>query len=166
MINSTNKTNSTQYPIAVINKTVVSLEICLSIITVVLNLLNIVLVSISTNKQKTYSNIIFLLNTITDFIVWFITIPGDVFLTFTNWSWTYGIILCVVYKTIDYANTNFSLMLLLLITMHRFLQLKDPFKQKEEMNRWRWTLICMLFVFNYGVWFVIWCVYFYKEEIC
>ena len=91
-------------------------------------------------------------------------IPGDVIISYTNWNWTNNIIVCVIYKTFDYANSNFSLMLLLLITIHRLLQLKDPYKQKEEMNRLRWILIFMLFLLNYAVWFIIWYVYFNKKE--
>ena len=55
-------------------------------------------------------------------------------------------------------------MLLLVITIHRFLQLKEPFKQKEEMNRRRWLFILMLLILNYGVWFAIWYIYFNKDE--
>ena len=162
--NVTNETNSTQDSIIGIEMDVLAIEISLSIIIVVLNLLNVVLISIRTSKQRTYSNIIFLLNTIADFIVGFISIPGDVIISYTNWNWTNNIIVCVIYKTFDYANSNFSLMLLLLITIHRLLQLKDPYKQNEEMNRLRWILIFMLFLLNYAVWFIIWYVYFNKKE--
>ena len=162
--NVTNETNSTKYSISEIDKTVVGIEISLSIITVTLNLLNMILISISIRKKKTYSNILFLLISFTDFIVGIISIPGDVYLTYSGWTWTYSIIVCVLYKTFDYANTNFSLMLLLVITIHRWLQLKDPFKQKEEMNRRRWMLIASLLLFNYAVCFALWCNYFYKDE--
>ena len=162
--NLSNETNSIKDSTIEINTPIVTIEICLSIFVVVLNLLNIVLISIRTSKQTTYSNIIFLLNSIADFIVGFISIPGDVIITYTNWNWTNNIIVCVIYKTFDYANGNFSLMLLLVITIHRLLQLRDPFKEKEEMNRWRWLLIFILFVLNYVIWFLIWYVYFSKEE--
>ena len=162
--NQTNETNSTEDPTIEINTVVIGIEICLSIMTIILNLLNIVLISMSLSGKRTYSNIIFLLNTITDLIVGLISIPGDIVLGYMDWSWTYGAIVCVFYKTFDFANSNFSLMLLLVITIHRFLQLKDPFKQKEQMNRRRWLLIFMLFILNYGVWFAIWYIYFNKEE--
>jgi hypothetical protein len=162
--NFTNEFNSTEDSIFVIDTAVIIIEICLSIITVILNLLNIVLISICINQKKTYSNIIFLLNSIADFIVGLISLPGDVVLAYTDGDWRYSIIICVFYKTFDFANSNFSLMLLLVITIHRLLQLKDPFKQKEEMNRWRWVLIFMLLAFNYGVWLAFWYIYFHKKE--
>ena len=158
------KQNSTKDSTIEIDTPIVTIEIGFSIFVVVLNLLNIVLISIRTTKQRTYSNIIFLLNSIADFIVGFISIPGDVIISYTNWNWTNSIIVCVIYKTFDYANGNFSLMLLLVITIHRLLQLKDPFKEKEVMNRQRWILLFMLVLLNYGVWFIIWYAYFNKEE--
>ena len=159
--NLTNETNSTEGSISDIDITVFAIEICLSVLAVALNLLNILLISKTITKKKTFSNIIFLIISITDFIVGCISIPGDAVLTYIG-SWPY--LICVFYKTFDYANGNFSLMLLLVITMHRWLQLKDPFKQKEEMNRCRWLLILILLVLNYGVWLAIWCIYFYNEE--
>ena len=162
-MNLSNNTNSTHNSIE-IDTTIFIIEISLSIITVALNLLNIALISISTSKEKTFSNIIFLLNTITDFVVGLISVPGYAFQTFTQGNRKFNSMVCVIYKTFDYANSNFSLMLLLVITIHRWLQLKDPFKQKEEMNRWRWLLIFIILVFNYIIWFVIWYFYFEKGE--
>ena len=131
---------------------IIIIEIFISFISITLNLLCIVLISITLGKKRTYSNIIFLLISIADFIVGLISIPGDIFLTYSNKKMPLGIIVCLFYKTFDYGNSGFSLMLLLVITVHRFLQLKDPFKQKEQMNRWRWMLILLLFFSNYGVW--------------
>lgn len=164
MNNSTNEFNSTEDSTTEIDTIVVTIEIFISIISVILNLLNIILISISITWKKTYSNVIFLLNSITDVLVGFISIPGDVVLTYTGGSWTYSFIICAFYKTFDYANSNFSLMLLLVITTHRLLQLKDPFKQREEMTRRRYALIFILLVINYGAWFAIWSFYFNKEE--
>ena len=165
-VNLTNELfNSTENSIAEdIDTASIILEIFLSIIAVLLNTLSIALISVSIRKKRTYSNIIFLLINITDFISGLISIPGDVALSYSNWSWTYSTIICVFYKTFDFGNGNFSLMLLLVITIHRWLQLKCPFKEKEEMNRRRWMLILMLFVFNYGIWFGIWYIYFNKDE--
>ena len=159
--NLTNETNSTEGSISDIDITVFVIEICLSFVATSLNLLNMLLISKTITKKKTFSNIIFLLISITDLIVGCISIPGDVVFTYID---SFPYVSCVFYTTFDYANGNFSLMLLLVITMHRWLQLKDPFKQKEEMNRCRWLLIVMLLVFNYGVWLAIWCIYFYNEE--
>ena len=130
MNNSTNEFNSTEGTKTELDTIYVIIEIFISIISVMLNLLNIVLISISITKKKTYSNIIFLLNSITDILVGLIGIPGDVVLTYTNGYWPYNIIICVLYEMFNYANNNFSLMLLLVITIHRLLQLKNPFKQR------------------------------------
>jgi hypothetical protein len=159
--NLTNEANSTEGSISEIDITVLIIEICLSVLAFALNLLTIFLIARTITKKKTYSSVIFLLITITDLIVGCISIPGDAVLTYIG-SWPY--LICVFYKTFDYANGNFSLMLLLVITLHRWLQLKDPFRQKEKMNRYRWFLIVMLLVFNYGVWLALWSIYFYNEE--
>ena len=170
IVNLTNESNSTNNAINEIDLAFIIIQIFLSVITVILNLLCIVLISITLIQKKTYSNIIFLLISITDFIVGMISVPGSIFLTFTHGGWTFSMILCVIYKTFDFANGNISLMLLLVITVHRFLQLKDPFKQKEKMNRWRWMLILLLFISNYGICLVIWYIYHIytgkEENIC
>ena len=160
--NLTNGSNSTKTSSTNINTFVVAIQISLSIIIVFFNLILIVLLSLCLAKRRTFSNIIFLLITICDLIAGLIVIPGDVVLTYTNYYWTNGAIICVFYKTIDYASSNLSLMLILTITIHRYLQLMKPLKQTEEMNRWRWLVILLLFVFNYVTWFTIW--YFYLNE--
>ena len=163
--NLTNRSiNSTKSSTTKIDTLVVDLEISLSILKGFLNIILIVLLSLCLAKRKTFSNIIFLLITICDLTVGLIIIPGDVVLTYTNYYWTNGRIICVFYKMIDFANCNLSLMLILTITIHRYLQLMKPLKQTEEMNRWRWLVILLLFVFNYVTWFTIWYVYLNEEK--
>ena len=162
--NLTIRSNSTKTSSTKTDTLVVALEISLSVMIVFFNLTLIVLLALCLAKRRTFSNIIFLLISICDLIVGLVIIPGDVVLTYTNYYWPNGRIICVFYKTFDFANSNLSLMLILTITIHRYLQLMKPLKQTEEMNRWRWLAILLLFVLNYATWFAIWDVYLSEEK--
>ena len=135
----------------------------LSAHTTLLNLTNVVIILFYV-KAKTFSNAIFLVLSITDFFVGLISIPGEIVLEFYE-NWPLGKALCIFYKVFDYSSSNLSLFLLLIITAHRYLQLNDPFKHKEEMNRFRWVLIGSAWLSSYIIWFLIWYFYFLNDDI-
>ena len=156
-MNNSNTLNTTK-----INLSVIIIEACLSFEIIILNLLTALIIAIWI-KAKTYSNIIFLLISLVDLMVGLVSIPGDILLKL-NYHWLFNSSLCVFYKTFDNASSTLSLFMLLMITMHRYLQLKNPYIQKEEMNRWRWLWIGLICVFVYASWALIWKVYFDSDD--
>lgn len=138
------------------------IEICLSIQVTFSNLL--VLAVIFSIKKKTFSNIIFLLISLVDLFVGIISIPGDILLLLDPDYWPLSKIVCIIYKTFDYSSSNLSLILLLIITVHRYKLLKDPHRHKEDMSKIKWTLVGFVLSSSYLIWLIIWFLYFYTQE--
>lgn len=152
--------NST-FEIDNLNKFAIYSLLYISIQTIVLNSLNTVII-LFLIKNKTFSNVLFLLMSINDFLNGAISVPGEI-LSIVYEKWPLGKPLCLFFKTIDYSSSSLSLVLLLVITTHRYIQLKDPFKRKEAMNRRRWLFFGLVWVMCYLMWFIIWYIYFIDE---
>ena len=144
------------------NMAVLVVDTFLAIEIVALNSIVTIIILFYMNKQQ-FSNIIFLLISLVDLTVGLVSLPGNIILAY-NQYWNFGQFLCIAYKSIDYTSSILSLFLLLMITIHRFLQLKYPFKRKEEMNRWRWTIVSIVCVLNYLNLIIICKVYFDNED--
>ena len=154
--NNTN-TNTNTYNLAVL-----VIDTFLAIEIVALNSIVTIIILFYMNKQK-LSNIIFLLISLVDLSVGLFCLPGNIVLNYNKY-WKFGQFLCIAYKSTDYATSILSLFLLLMITIHRFLQLKNPFKHREEMNRYRWIIVGVVCVLSYLNMIIICKVYFDNEE--
>jgi hypothetical protein len=104
-------------------------------------------------KKKTFSNYLFMSNAVADFIIGILSIPFmTIFTTFTYWP--LGHHLCIFWIINDFSVGSLSIYSLLLIAIHRYLQLMKPHKAKnnEGMNKKRYFIIASLWFSCYSFW--------------
>jgi hypothetical protein len=161
--NQTNFTDTNSTKTEAYFSITIIIQLCLSIQITLSNVL-IVIIILFLIKKKTFSNIIFLLISLVDLFVGLVSIPGNVLLSLDRAHWPLPKILCIIYKTFDYSSSNLSLILLVIITVHRYKLLKDPHTHKEDMSKTKWIVAAFVLTFYYTIWFIIWCLYFHIQE--
>ena len=126
------------------------LKITLIISTVTLNLLIIYIIKFLI-KKKTYSNTIFLSKSIADVIVGASSISFMTLYTSCGY-WPLGHGLCVFWLVQDYSVCSVSIFNLLLITWHRYQQLKNPFDVTEDLTTFRWFKLVLAWLCPFIFW--------------
>jgi hypothetical protein len=131
-------------------KLLLPFKITLIISTVTFNLLIIYIIKFLI-KKKTYSNTIFLSKSIADVIVGASSIS---FMTvFSSYGyWPLGHYLCVFWLVQDYSVCSVSIFNLLLITWHRYQQLKNPFDITEDLTLFRWIKLILAWLCPFIFW--------------
>ncbi len=102
-------------------------------------------------KKKTYSNTLFLSKSVADIVIGATSMP---FLTVytNNGMWPLGYGLCVIWVVLDYSCCSISIFNLLLITWHRYTQLKYPFKSTEDLTILRYVIIVFVWIIPTTFW--------------
>ncbi|CAF1013475.1 unnamed protein product [Brachionus calyciflorus] len=145
---STNSTaNSNSEPIKII---LIILKAILSLLCIFFNGFIIYLVCFKL-KHRSYSNFLFLSGAISDFMIGLLSIP---FMTvFTSYGfWPLGEGLCLFWVINDYSIGTVSIYSLLLMSIHRFRQLKWPLKVNENMSKEKYALIFGKWILIYLFW--------------
>ena len=102
-------------------------------------------------KKKTYSNVIFLSKSISDTVVGASSISFMTILTCYGY-WPLGFGLCVFWIVLDFSVCSISIFNLLLITWHRYQQLKNPFEVTEELTTFRWFKLILVWACPFLFW--------------
>ncbi|XP_061782296.1 trace amine-associated receptor 13c-like isoform X1 [Nerophis lumbriciformis] len=115
------------------------------IVTVVLNLL--VIISISHFRQlHTPTNFLLLSLAVSDFLVGFLVMPGEI-LRQTS-CWTLGDVLCLLYNYLSYFMTSASVVNMVLISVDRYVAICDPLHYNTKVTVKRVQIcVCLSWVF-------------------
>jgi hypothetical protein len=127
-------------------------------IIVVCILLIVILISVSLNgfmlvvyilfiKKRTFSNWLFISNSIVDLFNGIFTIPVYI-ASLLKPNWEVGDFLCIFGYIADYSNNDISIYNLVIMSFHRYFQLKFPLKTNEKMGMPKYALLG-------SVWFLV-----------
>ena len=149
-MNASENSNSTNLPIATYLYCLIPVKLLIGVINYIFNgyIIHLVVFKI---KKKTYSNILFLFNAIADFTSGLISIPSMTLFT-TIGYWPLGKVTCVIWVINDFAVTSISAFSLLIIAVHRYLQIKRPVETTEKMTKNKWLSIAFQWIIIYAFW--------------
>ena len=128
------------------------LKVLLVVITLIFNSLLIIIIFFIL-KTKTFSNILFASNAICDFMVGLISMPLMIVFTYYGY-WPLGKETCVFWVINDFATGAIGIYSYLAIALHRYSQIKSPYKANENMNRSRLLKILAIWAFWYSYWLI------------
>lgn len=102
-------------------------------------------------KKRTFSNFLFLSGAISDFMIGLMSIP---FMTiFTSYGyWPIGEATCIFWVINDFSIGSVSIYSLLLMSIHRYRELKWPHKENEIMNKEKYSIIILKWILIYLFW--------------
>ncbi|RNA17429.1 histamine H3 receptor-like, partial [Brachionus plicatilis] len=102
-------------------------------------------------KRKTYSNFLFLSGTLSDFMIGLMSVPFmTIFTTFGFWP--LGEATCIFWVINDFSIGTVSIYSLLLMSIHRFRQLKWPLVVNENMTRDKYFILIGKWILIYAFW--------------
>ena len=142
LTNITNELPTSDEVISLFKFIVLPFKILLSVVTTLLNLV-IMIVIIFIIKRKTYSNMIFLSMATADFIVGIVSLPFMIIYS-TFGYWPLGYAFCVAWCINDWTSGTVTLYSMLMISAHRYFQIKAPLKTNEDLTKWRCIRIIAL----------------------
>ena len=112
-----------------------------SVITIVLFLI----------KTKTFSNVLFAANALADLLVGLLSIPFMI--TYEAYGvWNLGKPLCLFWIIIDFTTASISVYTYLTIAIHRYMQIKFPYKRNENMSLKKYMVIISIWVLCLMFW--------------
>ena len=128
--------------------------ITVKVILTILNLFfngSIIYIILFRLKRKTYSNFLFLSGTLSDFMIGLMSIPFmTIFTTFGFWP--LGKATCIFWVINDFSIGTISIYSLLLMSVHRFRQLKWPLVVTEAMNKEKYFILIGKWIGIYIFW--------------
>lgn len=130
----------------------IPIKALLSLFTIILNALIILIVFVLI-KIKTFSNILFAANALSDLLIGTVSIPFMIIYT-TNQYWTLGKNLCLFWIIIDFSVSSISIYTYFAIALHRYIQIKSSFRTSEIMNCKKTLIIIAIWFFNYSFWII------------
>lgn len=101
-------------------------------------------------KEKTFSNVLFLLIAISDFLTAFGMIMENIRDNYDVWP--LDKVSCYISMLIQYALPDTTVYLLLTLSLHRLLQIKRPLQTTEAMNFAKKILISLPWLFSFIIW--------------
>ncbi|XP_055366318.1 trace amine-associated receptor 13c-like [Betta splendens] len=114
---------------------------CVSLLTVLLNLL--VIVSISHFRQlHTPTNVLLLSLAVCDFLIGLIVMPFQILLT--KPCWLLGDLMCTVYAFVSYITVSSSIGNMVLISVDRYVAICDSLHYTTSVTHWRVQLCVLL----------------------
>ena len=115
--------------------------ILLSLIMIVSISLNVLLMLAFLKNVKTiqFSNLVYVSNCVSDFMVATLMIPF--YIVELTTSHYFGSVVYVIGYTFDYGLSNISIYNLVVITVHRYFQLRFPLKSHEKMTKVKYAIL-------------------------
>ena len=93
-------------------------------------------------KKKTFSNLMFLSIALSDFIVGTLSMTSQLVLDYVIY-WPFDQVSCLISVYLTYAIPDVTILALLILTTHRYILLKYPFKINEKLTKINiFKLIC------------------------
>ncbi|XP_066506391.1 trace amine-associated receptor 6-like [Hoplias malabaricus] len=124
---------------------------CISVCTVVLNLL--VIISISHFKQlHTPTNLLILSLAVADLLVGLIVMPGNI-MQLIDSCWYLGKLACTFFLLITFVSTTGSLSSLTLIAVDRYIAVSDPLLYSVRVTVCK-TLLCIILSWSFCVFYI------------
>ena len=148
--NTTSELATIEVGISTFNFIVLPFKILLSAVTALSNLV-IMIVIIFMIKRRTYSNLIFLSMATADFFAGIISLPFMIIYS-TFGYWPLGKVLCIAWCINDWSTGSLTLSSLLMISAHRYFQIKSPLKTNESLTKWRCIRVLALWPLTFFCW--------------
>lgn len=144
------------------------LKIVVILFTTCLNAV-LLLVFIFLIKQKSYSNLLFLSIAISDFLIGSVAMSTQALIEFYS-HWPYGALSCLFSLFIQYALPDTTILALVFLTIQRFLQIKSPIKQTEEINMQNFFKLFLLWFLTLTFWMISLLAFFlnnqFDQDLC
>jgi hypothetical protein len=102
-------------------------------------------------KNKSYSNFLFMGCAIADLSSNIISVPFLTIFTSVGY-WPLGKTPCIIWVINDFSVESISVYSLLLIAIHRYMQIKMPTYETEKMTRKKYAIIATQWVLIYSFW--------------
>lgn len=128
----------------------IPIKVTLALVNVTFNGYVIVLVLVVI-KHKSYSNYLFASGALADLMIGLLSIPFMTVFTTVGY-WPLGKTLCVFWIINDFSIGSISIYSLLLIAIHRYLQIIIPLKETETMTATKYAVIGFKWMFIYLFW--------------
>ena len=126
-----------------------TIKVAITFTTSSFNLL--IVIVILRSRDKTYSNILYGSMALADFLIGSISIPFmTVFSTLDYWP--LGDIACIIWNINDVSCSAISLLSLLLLSIHRFWQVKSPLCQHDKLTKIRISAVTFLWCSCFSLW--------------
>ena len=107
-------------------------------------------------KKKTFSNLIFLSIALSDFIVGTLSMTSQLVLDYVI-HWPLDRVSCLISIYMTYAMPDTTIMALLILTFHRYMLLKYPFRVNENLTKVNLFKLFCPWVVATGFWIVSLC---------
>ena len=126
-----------------IDRIQISILSLIMIVSIGLNLL-LMLAFIKNRKKIEFSNSIYMSNCVADMVVGLLLIPF--YIAELSFDSCFGSVAYVLGYTLDYSLNNISIYNLVVITFHRYFQLKFPLKSTEKMSKSKHFILAMVWI--------------------